>query len=102
MTWLQISQTCLAHDQMCGEATHIVWTAITSFCVQILDSYTMETDTNFIQGILQDIQHDDHCNTSDIPVLCPVNLSCVTFHCTELSVLQFHLNGYMTLMVGIP
>jgi len=41
-------------------------------------------------------QHDDHCNTSDIPVLCPVNLCCVPFHWTELSVLQFHLNGYMT------
>lgn len=51
MTWLWISQTCLAHDQLCGEATYTAWTGITSFCAQILDNYTMEKDTNFVQGI---------------------------------------------------
>lgn len=51
MTWLWLSQTCLAHDQLCGEATHTAWTGITSFCAQILDNYTMEKDTNFVQGI---------------------------------------------------
>ena len=102
MTWLWSSPTCLVHDEMCGEATHTAWTGITSFCAQILDKYTMEKDTNFIQGILQDIQHDDHGNTSDFPVLCPVNLCCVTFHCRKPSVLRFHLNDHMTLIVGIP
>ena len=87
---------------MCGEATNTAWNGITALCAQILDNYTMEKDTNFIQEILQDTQHYDHCNTLDIPVLCPVTLCCLTFHCRELSALRFHLNGHMTLIVGIP
>jgi len=82
MTRLWSSETCLAHDQMCGEVTNTAWTGITYFCAQILDNYTMEKDTNFIQGILQDTQHYDHCNTYDIPVT--GQSTCVTFHCRGL------------------
>jgi hypothetical protein len=80
----------------------MAWTGITPFCAQILEYYTMKEGTNTIHGILQDIQHVDHGNTSDFPVPCPVNSCCVTFHCRELSVLRFHINGYVTLVVGIP
>jgi hypothetical protein len=51
MTWLWISLTCLAHDQLFGKATHTAWTGITSFCALILDNYRMEKDTNFISKV---------------------------------------------------